>query len=106
MVARMNKLDRTQWWSHARLVQQLNEDARKKLVHSRNKRYKLARLATVHPVIGRPLDELYAPVRVHLFVAYAPDLLDLPRNVGQHRRYQAVMRFWEERRRWPLAYEL
>jgi hypothetical protein len=102
----MNELIRTQWWSHARLFQRLNDDAKQKVVHSRNKRHKLARLAMVHPAIGRWLDELYAPLRVNVFVAYAPDLADLPRSVGQQLRYQAVRQFWDERRKWPLAHEL
>lgn len=47
-----------------------------------------------------------APLRVHAFVAYAPDLLALPLAASQQARFEAVVKCFEEGRRWPLPAEL
>jgi hypothetical protein len=98
--------DQRCWWEWARAFQRLAPEERKRVSHSKSARCHLARIAALHPTLGRALDEERAPLRVHAFVAYAPDLLDLPRSVGQHRRHAAVMKFWGERGRWPLAHEI
>jgi hypothetical protein len=63
------------------------------------------RIARLHPHHGQTLDELGAPLRAFSFVAWAPDRLALPRAAGQAARFEAVMAFYEQNKRWPRAAE-
>ena len=94
------------WWAFARAFQLLPLEGRKKVTHSKPLRSTYLRIARVHPYHGGALDELCAPLRIHVFVAYAPDLLALPLAASQQARFEAVMKFFEENRRWPLPPEL
>lgn len=93
------------WWAFARTFQLLPLRDRKKVTHSRPLRSTYLRIARLHPHHGQTLDDMGAPLRVLSFVAWAPDRLALPRAAGQAARFEAVMAFYEQNRRWPRAAE-
>jgi hypothetical protein len=101
----MNLATASRWWAFARAFQLLPLPARKKVTHSRPLRSTYLRIARLHPHHGQTLDDMGAPLRVLSFVAWAPDRLALPRAAGQAARFEAVMGFYEQKRRWPRAGE-
>jgi hypothetical protein len=101
----MNSAAASRWWAFARTFQQLPLRDRKKVTHSRPLRSTYLRIARLHPHHGQTLDELGAPLRAFSFVAWAPDRLVLPRAACQAARFEAVMAFYEQNKRWPRAAE-
>jgi hypothetical protein len=90
------------WYALAQALDGLNSDTRKRLVPGAHQRTHLARIALLHHGIGEELDKRAAPLRVLMFVAYAPNRVGAPRLVGQQTRFQAVVQIYDETGRWPL----
>ena len=90
------------WYAFAVALDGLDDDTRKGMVPGKGHRAHLARIALLHHGIGDDLDTRRAPFRIFYFVAYAPDRLGAPRLLGQQVRFQAVVKLYNERGRWPL----
>ena len=82
------------WYALAQALEGLNPAARKRLVPGAHQRTHLLRIALLHHGIGDEVDNRAAPLRVLMFVAYAPDRLGAPRLLGQQTRFRAVVQIY------------
>jgi hypothetical protein len=90
------------WYAFSQTLNRLDPEGLKKVIHCKGHRTHLARVALLHRGIGEELDKHGAPLRVYLFVAYAPGRPGAPREVAQQTRFRAVLELHGQRGCWPL----
>lgn len=94
------------WYDFCVAFKRLDLAGRQKAYPSKKTRAAFARIARMHPVEGRALDDAGAPLRCLIWVAYAPDEPGVPTNFAQKQRYEALQKYREVRKKWPHTRQL